>query len=163
MIEFEKIPDNEGIDIDNIFNNFQYLDESERYLYTYNTENLYQIKKTTETSLNHEQDKDLLIKSENIHCINIINEKEEVSEGIDKIFYNYPNIHSMIKGFINNKGTVTKLSIFYHIAERYDTNPESEDFEFTILQIDKTLRQMEENQEINKDYDKYSMIEGAVK
>ena len=163
MIEFEKIPDNEGIDIDNIFNNFQYLDESERYLYTYNTENLYQIKKTTETSLNHEQDKDLLIKSENIHCINIINEKEEVSEGIDKIFYNYPNIHSMIKGFINKKGTVTKLSIFYHIAERYDTNPESEDFEYTTMQIETTLNQMVKNQELIKDFDKYSINEGAVK
>lgn len=163
IIEFEKLPDNEGIDIDNIFNNFQYLDESERYLYTYNTENLYQIKKTTETSLNHERDKDLLIKSENINHINIINEKEEVSEGIDKVYYNYPNIHSMIKGFVTNKGTVTKLSIFYHIAERYNTNPESEDFEYTTMQIETTLNQMVKNQELIKDFDKYSINEGAVK
>ena len=163
IIEFEKLPDEEGIDIDNIFNNFQYLDETERYLYTYNTENLYQIKKTTETSLNHELDKDLLIKSNNIQCINIKNEKEEVSEGIDKIFYNYPNIHSMIKGFISNKGTVTKVSIFYHIAERYDTKPESEDFEYTTMQIETTLNQMVKNQELIKDFDKYSINEGAVK
>ena len=124
---------------------------------------MYSQKQTTETSSNVEQIDKSLIKSENINVISIENEKEGFSEGIDKISYNYPNIYSMIKGFITKNGTVTKSSIFYNIAERYNTDPESEDFEFTILQIDKTLRQMEENQEILKDYDKYSMIEGAVK
>lgn len=161
--EFEKLPEEDEIDIDNIFHNFEYLDETERYLYTYNTGNLYPYKKTTETSSNTDLIDKSLIKSENSNIINIINENEGFSEGIEKVSYNYPNIYSMIKGFISKKGTVTKSSIFYNIAERYNTDPESEDFEYTILQIDKTLRQMEENQEVLKDYDKYSMIEGAVK
>ena len=163
ITEFEKLPDNEGIDIDNIFNNFEYLDESERYLYTYNSGNLYPYKKTTETSSNTEQDTKSLIKSENIHNIHIEKGKEEKSEGIDKVYYNYPNIYSMIKGLMKNKGTVTKLGICYNIAERYNTNPESDEFSYTVLQIDKTLKQMVENQELIKEYDKYSINEGAVK
>ena len=43
------------------------------------------------------------------------------------------------------------------------TDPESEDFELTILQIDKTLKQMVKNKELKKNYDKYSIIKGAAK
>ena len=162
--EFEdNVPEVDEIDIDNIFNNFNYLDETERYLYTYNSGFLYSQKETTETSSNAKSMPKSVLKSENINVISIENGKEAISEEIERISYNYPKIYSMIKGFLGKKGTVTKSSIFYNIAENYNTDPESEEFEHTIIQIDKTLRQMEENHEILKDYDKYSLVEGAVK
>jgi len=161
--EFEKLPEEEGIDIDNIFDNFEYLKENEKKLYTYNKGILYTQNKTAETSSNAKQMDKGLIKSENTININGISEKETISEGFDKIYYNYPNIYSMIKGFLKNKGTETKLNIVYNIAEKYKVDPESEDFDLTILQIDKTLNQMVKNKEILKEYDKYSIIEGAVK
>ncbi len=159
--EFEKLPDEEEIDIDNLFRNFDYLEETEKKLYTYKSGFLYSQKKTTETPSNAKQMEESLIQSENIHDINIENVKEGFFEGIDKDWYNYPCLYSSIKEYLKENGTVTKSSIFYNIAEGYNTDPESEDFEYTILQIDKTLRQMEGNQEINKYYDKYSLIEGA--
>ena len=61
----------------------------------------------------------------------------------------------MIMNLMMEKGIESKMNIVYHIAEKYETDPESEDFEITILQIDKTLKQMVENKELKKNYDKY--------
>ena len=163
MLEYEKLPDEEGFDVDNIFRNFEYLEETEKNLYTINNGILYSSKKTSEISSNKELVKDSLIKIENIKDIHQKLEKEVISEGFERIYYNYPKIYDMILKFMKDKGTVTKAAIVYSVAERYETDPYSEDFEVTILQIEKTLKQMVENQEVLKDYDKYSMIEGAVK
>ena len=158
-----RLPEEDEIYIDNIFNNFNYLDETEKNLYTYNTGILYSSKKTTENSSNAKQIKESLIKIENIKDIHKKSEKEEESVEKDVVYYNYPNIYNMILKFLKEKGTETKKNIVYHISEIYETDPESEDFDLTILQIDKTLKQMVENKELIRNYDKYSIIKGAAK
>ena len=164
LIEFEKLPnEEEEKTVENIFKNYEYLEETEKNLYSIENGFLYPYKKTTETSSNAKKDKEsLLIKDNNL---NINNEtgKEEESVDIDVVYYNYPNLYHMIINFLKEKGTETKKNIVYHIAEKYETDPESEDFELTILQIDKTLKQMVENKELKKNYDKYSIIKGAAK
>ena len=164
ILEFEDLPEEDELDIENIFRNFEYLEETEKnnsssigngFLYPY--------QKTTENSSNAKQDKESLLKQENIININNETEKEEVSEGIDVLSYNYPMLYNMIIKFLKGKGTETKKNIVYHIAENYETDPYSEDFEHTTIQIETTLKQMVENKELKKDYNKYSIIEGAVK
>ena len=163
IMEFEDLPEEDEIDIENIFSNFDYLEETEKNLYTYNKGILYSSKKTTETSSNVKQMEESLIIQENIKDIHKKSEKEEESVEIEEVYYNYPNLYHMIMNLMMEKGIESKMNIVYHIAEKYETDPESEDFEITILQIDKTLKQMVENKELKKNYDKYSIIKGAAK
>ena len=155
IMEFEDLPDEDEIDIDNIFRNFDYLEETEKNLYTYNKGILYSSKKTTETSSNAKQMEESLLIQENIKDIHKKSEKEEESVDIDVIYYNYPKLYHMIINLMMEKGIETKKNIIYHIAEKYETDPYSEDFEHTILQIEKTLKQMVMNKELKKEYDKY--------
>ena len=116
IMEFEDLPEEDEIDIDNLFRNFDYLEETEKKLYTYNKGILYSSKKTTETSSNFKQMEESLILDENIKDIHKKSEKEEESVEIEEVYYNYPNLYHMIMNFMMEKGIESKRNIVYHIS-----------------------------------------------